>query len=236
MGNFDRTEMHQSKIEEIAFLSVTMDSLNIDISPLNFIGIGMILIFSLRFVLAILINKKILFFCRDIQVALRSDLMKTYQNMSYEEFIENDSSNAIANTTVLSMYFTNNVLYNTLKAFAEVILAAFLFAFLLFINLLLVLILVLGLGLLVTLYSNFFKSRMISYGQRINEANSNLVQSVKTCFKKYCDKSFAFSCPICLIPSENINLSNSMFLHFSIDFLKLCADKSPHPSNSLIFL
>merc|ERR1711991_803127 len=114
-----------------------------------------------------------------MQVALRSDLMKTYQNMTYEEFIGNDSSDAIANTTVLSMYFTNNVLYNTLKAFAEVVLAIFLFCFLLFINGLLVLILVSVLGLLVTLYGNFFKSRMVSYGQKINTANANLVQSVK---------------------------------------------------------
>ena len=66
-----------------------------------------------------------------------------------------------------------------MKKIVLVILAIFLFSFLLFINGLLVLILVLGLGSLVTLYSNFFKSRMISYGQKINTANSNLVQSVK---------------------------------------------------------
>ena len=126
--------MDQSKIAEIGFLSLIMENLNINVSPISFISICMILIFSFRFALAILVNKKILFFCRDMQVALRSDLMKTYQNMSYEDFTENDSSDAIANTTVLSMYFTNNVLYSTLKAFAEVILAIFLFSFLLFIN------------------------------------------------------------------------------------------------------
>lgn len=179
LGPYIGIAMDQSKIAEITFLSLLIEKLNINTSPLTFIGICMILIFLFRLLLAILINKKILFFCRDIQVSLRSDLMKTYQNMSYEEFIENDSSDAIANTTVLSMYFTNNVLYMTLKAFAEIILAVFLFSFLLFVNGLLVLILVLGLGLLVTLYSNFFKSRMISYGQRINAANANLVQSVK---------------------------------------------------------
>jgi ABC-type multidrug transport system fused ATPase/permease subunit len=179
LGPYIGIAMDPSKIAEIGFLSLIMENLNINFSPISFISICMILIFSFRFGLAILVNKKILFFCRDIQVALRSDLMKTYQSMSYEEFTENDSSDAIANTTVLSMYFTNNVLYSTLKAFAEVILAIFLFSFLLFINGLLVLILVLGLGSLVTLYSNFFKSRMISYGQKINTANSNLVQSVK---------------------------------------------------------
>lgn len=179
LGPYIGIAMDQSKIAEIGFLSLIMENLNINVSPISFISICMILIFSFRFALAILVNKKILFFCRDMQVALRSDLMKTYQNMSYEDFTENDSSDAIANTTVLSMYFTNNVLYSTLKAFAEVILAIFLFSFLLFINGLLVLILVIGLGSLVTLYSNFFKSRMISYGQKINAANSNLVQSVK---------------------------------------------------------
>ena len=49
-------------------------------------------------------------------------------------------------------------------------------------------------------------------------------------FKKYCDKSLAFSWPICLIPNENINLSNPILLDFSIDFLRLSADSFPHPN------
>ena len=179
LGPYIGIALDPSNIADINILTFIFESLGLEISPLNFIGISMIIVFGIRFGLAILINKKILFFCRDIQVALRSDLMSTYQNMPYEEFIEIDSSDAIANSSVLTMYFTNNVLYMSLKAFAEVVLALFLFSFLIFVNGLLVLILSLGLGLLVALYSNFFKTRMISYGQKINTANSNLVQAVK---------------------------------------------------------
>ena len=179
LGPYISIAMDQSKVDEMGFIVFIFDTFNLEISAINFISLCMILIFSFRFILAILFNKMILSFCRDIQVNLRSDLMKSYQNMPYEEFIENDSSDAISNTTVITMYFTNNVLFMTLKAFAEIVLALFLFLFLVFVNGKLVLILSIGLCLLVTLYTNLFKSKMISYGKNINIANSNLVQAVK---------------------------------------------------------
>lgn len=179
LGPYISIVMDQTKVDEMGIIVFIFDKFNLEISAINFISISMILIFSFRFIFAILFNKMILSFCRDIQVNLRSDLMKSYQCMPYEEFIENDSSDAISNTTVITMYFTNNVLFMTLKAFAEIVLALFLFLFLFFVNGKLVLILSLGLGLLVTLYSNLFKSKMIFYGKNINMANSNLVQAVK---------------------------------------------------------
>ena len=39
-----------------------------------------------------------------------------------------------------------------------------------------------------------------------------------------------FTSPINLIPKEYINLSRSIFLEFSIEFIKLLNDNSPHPS------
>lgn len=179
LGPYITIVMDESKINQVPYVSFIIEALQLEISIINFISISMIFIFGFRFVLAIIFNKIILSFCRDIQVSLRSDLMKSYQNMPYEEFIENDSSDAISNTTVLTMYFTNNVLFQTLKAFAEIILAFFLFCFLVFVNGTLVLILSLGLAFLVTLYGNFFKSRMIAYGQGMNMANASLVQAVK---------------------------------------------------------
>ena len=55
-----------------------------------------------------------------------------------------------------------------------------------------------------------------------------LVKSSKLfIFKKNFDKSLAFSWPICLMPKEKINLSNSTFLEFSIDFLRLFEESFP---------
>ena len=179
LGPYISLAMDETKINNIGIFIYIHEVLGVRVSPLSFIGITMIFIFGVRAFLAILINKKILSFCRDVQVSLRSNMMSAYQNMSYEKFTSNDSADAITNTTILTMYFTNNVLYSTLKATAEVLLALFIFSFLLFVNGLLVLILSLGLGLLVFAYSNFFKSRMTSYGKKINLANSNVVQAVK---------------------------------------------------------
>ena len=69
-------------------------------------------------------------------------MMKSYQSMNYQKFISYDSSDAISNITILTMYFTNNVLYMTLKASAELLLAFFIISFLFFINPVLVLILI----------------------------------------------------------------------------------------------
>ena len=99
--------------------------------------------------------------------------------MNYQKFISYDSSDAISNITILTMYFTNNVLYMTLKASAELLLAFFIISFLFFINPVLVLILIGGLFLLIVSYSSFFKNLMSSYGKKINLANASAIQAVK---------------------------------------------------------
>ena len=179
LGPYISIAMDQERITDITPLAYLYEYLGLSISLLTMLGIGMIVIFILRFGLAIWINRKVLSFCRNVQVDLRSGLMNCYQNMNYEEFIENDSADAIANTTILSMYYTNNVLYMSLKAFSELLLAFFILSFLVFINGLLVIIFGLGLLVLIAGYSSIFRTRMISYGQKINSANSNLVQAVK---------------------------------------------------------
>ena len=49
-------------------------------------------------------------------------------------------------------------------------------------------------------------------------------------------KIFAFSCPMCLIPMEKINLSRAIDFDLLIAFLRLFIESSPHPSRLTIFL
>ena len=84
-------------------------------------GLLLITICAFRTVSAIYVNRLILSYCRDIQISLRTSMMKSYQSMNYQKFISYDSSDAISNITILTMYFTNNVLYMTLKASAELL-------------------------------------------------------------------------------------------------------------------
>jgi len=168
-----------SRISEQKFYLNIYDAIDTNLSPLSLMGLLLIIIFAFRTLSAIFINKLILSFCRDVQISLRTSLMKSYQNMSYQKFISYDSSDAISNITILTMYFTNNVLYSTLKASAELLLACFIISFLLFINPILVLILIGGLGFLVISYSSYFRNLMNSYGKKINLANSRAIQAVK---------------------------------------------------------
>ena len=145
--------------------------------PSNIFRIPVNFYFAVRTISAIFVNKFILSFCRDIQISLRTTMMHRYQKMSYEQFISEDSSDAINNIAILTMYFTNNVLYGTLKASAELLLAIFIVSFLFFVNPLLVF------YFLVFCFYWFldiatFKNLMNSYGKKINSANSNAVQAV----------------------------------------------------------
>jgi len=168
-----------SKINEQEIFLIAYEFIGINLDPLTSMGLFLITIFAIRTVSAIYVNRLILSYCRDIQISLRTSMMKSYQSMNYQKFISYDSSDAISNITILTMYFTNNVLYMTLKASAELLLAFFIISFLFFINPVLVLILIGGLFLLIISYSSFFKNLMSSYGKKINLANARAIQAVK---------------------------------------------------------
>ncbi len=168
-----------SKISEQEIFLLAYEFIGTNLEPLTLMGLFLITIFAFRTVSAIFVNRLILFYCRDIQISLRTSMMKSYQSMNYQKFISYDSSDAISNITILTMYFTNNVLYMTLKASAELLLAFFIISFLFFINPVLVLILIGGLFLLIVSYSSFFKDLMSSYGKKINLANASAIQAVK---------------------------------------------------------
>ncbi len=183
LGPYIALIMDNSKINEVYLLSNFYNLIELNLSPVSFLSILLILVFAIRTLVAIFITKKILSFCRDVQISLRSSMMKTYQDMSYEEFISRDSSDAVSNITILSTYYTNNVLYTLLKASSEFLLAVFIFFFLISVNALLVFILSFGLFFLVLLYNGFFKKRMHEYGEKINLSNSNAIQAVKQSFQ-----------------------------------------------------
>ena len=168
-----------SKISEQEIFLLAYEFIETNLDPLTLMGLLLITIFAFRTVSAIYVNRLILSYCRDIQISLRTSMMKSYQSMNYQKFISYDSSDAISNITILTMYFTNNVLYMTLKASAELLLAFFIISFLFFINPVLVLILIGGLFLLIVSYSSFFKNLMSSYGKKINLANASAIQAVK---------------------------------------------------------
>ena len=170
--------MDSNKTDDLNIILNLYNQSSLSISSVTFLGYLLILIFALRTVAAIFINKLILSFCRDTQISLRTTMMSSYQSLSYEKFVSKDSSDAINNITILTMYFTNNVLYGILKAFAELLLAIFIVSFLFFVNTLLVLTLFGILFILVFAYSSFFRNLMSSYGKKINTANSKAVQAV----------------------------------------------------------
>ena len=74
----------------------------------------------------------------------------------------------------------------------------------------------------------FFKIRSLFFS--LNKSEKFFIDLKKLA------KIFAFSCPICLIPIEKINLSRSISFDLFIAFFKLSIDNSPHPSSSFILL
>jgi len=135
-------------------------------------------VFLIKSIAGLLINRAILLFCISHGSQLRSFLMSSYQNMSYEEYIERNSSEYIYQIQELAAKFSHTTLQAILRIMSEGIVFVALVLFLAWINLMAVLILA---GLIiasVSIYDIFFKNKLDSYGKKVNKHSRQMIQGV----------------------------------------------------------
>ena len=105
-------------------LDQTTDGLILVLAP------ALIILFSFKALLAILVNKQILKFCFNKGVQIRSILTEKYQNMPYTEFVERNSSEYIYSIFNLSGQFSGTILSALLKLLSELIVVSVIVIFL----------------------------------------------------------------------------------------------------------
>ena len=158
-----------------------IDLLNLPREPkslLKLIGVVMIAVFVLKAISAIVINRVILGFSQQRQVWLTSRLMHAYQSLSYTDYLRRNSSEYIYSIQTLTSQYTGSVVAMGLKMTSDGIMSLVIFIMLAWTNLLALILLASILVISVLSYDKFFRKRIYTYGKRINELNTQLVQGI----------------------------------------------------------
>ena len=175
----------------IPYISLLADSESVDnfnflwaiipksqVSLITLLSFALIIIFLLKSVFAIWVNYVIVNFSAKQQVKLRLELMKSYQLLPYEIYLNRNSSEYINSTQTLVNHFTNGVLLNGLKSLSDGMVAITLMVFLFVINPYVFLLLISLLGSILFAYDYFFRKDIAKLGVDANIANAKMVQGV----------------------------------------------------------
>jgi len=141
------------------------------------ISVVLLIVFLFKTIFIILINWFIFSFSFEQQVRIRSLLMSSYQNMSYDKFLHRNSSEYILAVTGLTGSFSTT-LQLILKATSEAIVAMAILVMLAVINIEILLILIFLLGITVVFYNKKFRAKVGIYGEKSADAGKNLLKGL----------------------------------------------------------
>jgi ATP-binding cassette, subfamily B, bacterial PglK len=146
-------------------------------SILLIMSLLLISLFIIKTIGLSLINWLIFSFCYDRQIKMRSKLMKSYQSMPYVEYTQRNSSEYIYNISAVGT-FTQGVLISLLRIVTEVIVAVFIFIFLVFQDPLVLFVLFTLLGGFIFLYDFIFRKRINKYGDLVNIHTTEMLKKI----------------------------------------------------------
>jgi len=162
-----------------SWLSVFLEKLGVvsNHDVVVFLGVALVLVFVIKAIGLILINKKILTFCFQQSTYLRTLLMKSYQNLLYTDYVERNSAEYIHNIN-LAASFAEGTLFSILRFISESIVGLVILIFMIWMSGPLMLLLIFLIAFLVYLYDRVFKSRIKEYGELVNKYSTRLLQGV----------------------------------------------------------
>jgi len=154
-------------------------SINDKAATVVFVSNILILIFLLKAIFAIYINYKIINFSQENQVHLRAFLMRSYQNLSYADYLNRNSSEYIYSVQTLVGQFSNQVLMPGLRLISDSLVAIAILMALAFQNIqALILLLLILLGFIVS-FDVIFRDKIKQYGLQSNIASTLMISGVK---------------------------------------------------------
>jgi ATP-binding cassette, subfamily B, bacterial PglK len=141
-------------------------------------GCMLIVIFIIKATLSILINQKILNFSNHKGAKLRRELLKSYQNMNYEEFLHRNSSEYIHSIQALAIQFSQNTMVAVLRLFSEGILVLTILVFLALTDILALIIITSLITIFIYFYDFIFGERIKENGSKINQYQIKTVRGI----------------------------------------------------------
>ena len=139
------------------------------------LGIFMIFIFTGKSLLSITINKIILKFSNDKGASIREQLLNSYQNMSYEEYSNKNSSECIHAIQVLATQFSQNTMIAGLKFISEGILVLAILGFLAVTNIIALITIVGLITVFIYLFDLLYGNKIDNYGTKINQFQTQTI-------------------------------------------------------------
>jgi ATP-binding cassette, subfamily B, bacterial PglK len=161
------------------------------------LGFSLITIFLFKSIAGILINRKIIRFSNKQQVRLRAELMQTYQNLSYVDYLNRNSSEYIHTMQAKVGNFSGGVVQNLLRISSEGIVVLVILLFLASTNGTALVALLIVMGGVTLLYDRHFKTNLKVYGKIANESSRQMMQGISEGIKglkeiRILGKSFFF--------------------------------------------
>jgi len=137
-----------------------------------------ILIFFVRFVLTSFIHYFITKFGNDHQANVKYLLMRSYQSLSYEQYVSRNSAEYIYNLQTLVGKYSSNVILNLLKMMSDISVGLFILVLLAYTNLVVLIALILLLSVIVVIYNLVFKEYIKRLGYIMNESSTETIRGV----------------------------------------------------------
>lgn len=168
-----------SSMNEVSvYLHWFVDSSNKTDSLLIVISLILIMVFLVKTIVVILINKMIIDFSQNQEVSLRSFLINSYMFFPYTEYLKRNSSEYIYSIHSLAGHFSSQILLPLLKTISDAITVVFILVFLAWTNLSALTLLVVLLGVVIISYDKLFRYKVTLYGRRSNELSTHMIQSI----------------------------------------------------------
>ncbi len=141
------------------------------------LGWVLLIIFIIKTFLVILMNKKIISFGQEQRANLSAFLMKSYQSLSYEEFLYRNSSEYIHNIHSLTSQFSS-LLILLLRAISNGVIGLFIIFLLMWQNIAVLGVLVTIFAIMLFSYDVIFKDRVKKYGKESNKASNFTLKGI----------------------------------------------------------
>ena len=142
-----------------------------------YLGLVLILVYSIKSIILILLNRYIFNFSSNRQAGLRAHLMSSCQSMSYEQFMEKNSSEYIHTIQQLTQDYVNTLRY-ALRSVSDSVVVILICLFLAWSSPITMLILVSLITSVIVVYDRYTRSRQHLYGVNVNTAMRKIIQGV----------------------------------------------------------
>jgi len=145
----------------------------------------LLLIFFIKSILAIYVNRKILKTCFNYGAKLRTYLAYLYQGMDYAEYSKRSSSEYIYNIQTLAGQFATSTIQSIVRIISDGIVVVSIFIFLAINSGAAFYMFVIILVTTSYLYDKFFKQKNYHYGLKVNKESSKMIQVVQESMHGY---------------------------------------------------